>query len=491
MAGSNMGQVRPGAGPGGSSRRIDTRIAADCGLGMGQPVSRSSLPQIREDRMLFHVDVNSAFLSWEAVYRLQHGDRTDLRTIPSVIAGDESLRKGIVLAGSLPAKRYGIHAGETLWQARRKCPDLVVAPPAQPLYLACSQALVEVLSAYTRRIERYSIDECFLDLTGTDCLNNRNPEAVAIEIRDRVRQELGFTVNIGISVNKLLAKTASGFEKPNRVHTLFPNEIPNKLWTLPVRDLFLVGPRVAPRLYRLNIFSIGHLAQAEPALLERHLGCLGPLLWQFANGYDNASVLTQSAVPKAIGNSVSTPYNVDTEREALLFLHAVTETAASRLRAQGMQAQEVTIGLRSVNLAYTSHQKRLLLPTDHTATLSSHTARLFREHWTGEPLRHVGISLSDLTDGRFEQTTLFGGTATQKARALDTHIDSLRKRYGPQAVLRANFVASGIPPMAGGPQGSSPVGSRSDITSVGQPEKTGIAIGPWTGIGIRRGRDRS
>lgn len=465
MPGSNMGQVRPGAGPGGSGRRASATFAAASFAPSFATCPQSGFFDL--SRAILHVDVNSAFLSWEAAWRLQHGDRTDLRALPSVIGGDESTRRGIVLACSLPAKQYGIHTGETLWQARKKCPDLVVAPPDQQLYTACSAALAKLLSGYTPLLERYSIDECFLDLTGTECLQNRTPEGIAVEIRDRVRLELGFTVNVGVSVNKLLAKTASEFEKPDRVHTLYPHEIPARLWTLPVRELFLVGPRVAPRLYRLNIFSIGHLAQADPLLLQRHFKSLGPLLWQFANGYDDAPVRAGSAVPRAVGNSVSTPYDVDQEREALLFLHAVTETAAARLREAGLLARVVTVGLRTATLAYASHQRRLPLPTDHTGTLQAQADQLFRELWTGAPLRHVGISLSDLVDDRFEQECLFEPVSPQ-ARALDAHIDALRDRYGRNALMRAGFVASGIPPMAGGPQ-DTPSAGRSGMTGGDAP----------------------
>ncbi len=446
MAGSNMGQVRPAAGPGGNGRRMSAEFAR---ARMG---NAGTLPGFDLSRAILHVDVNSAFLSWEAAWRLQHGDRTDLRDIPSVVGGDEQARKGIVLARSLPAKRYGVQTGEPLWQARKKCPGLVVAPPDQQLYTTCSNALAGLLSEYTDRLERYSIDECFLDLTDAVCLKTRTPEGVACEIRDRVRLELGFTVNIGVSVNKLLAKTASELEKPNRVHTLFPAEIPAKLWTLPVRELFLVGPRVAPRLYRLNIFSIGHLAQTDPVLLQRHFKSLGPLLWQFANGFDDAPVRPGSVVPRAIGNSVSTPYDVGQEREALLFLHAVAETASARLREAGLLANVVSVGIRTADLSYASHQRRLPLPTDHTGTLLAMADQLFRELWTGAPLRHVGISLSNLADDRFEQESLFGAPASPQARALDAEIDALRARYGRDSLMRAGFVASGIPPMAGGPQ---------------------------------------
>lgn len=506
MAGSNMGQVRPGAGPGGSGRHMDPDFAAY--QAMPAQGSRGKIPPIQDNRVVLHVDVNAAFLSWEATYRRQHGEGVDLRDIPSVIAGDESLRKGIVLACSLPAKRYGVHTGETLWQARRKCPSLLVAPPAQPLYQACSEALTDLLCGYTDKVARYSIDECFLDLTDAACLMDRNPEAVAIEIRDRVRQELGFTVNIGVSVNKLLAKTASELEKPNRVHTLYPAEIPQKFWTLPVRELFLVGPRVAPRLYRLNIFSIGHLAQADPELLERHLGSLGPLLWQFANGHDNTPVLAESTPPKAIGNSASTPYNVDTEREALLYLHAVAETAACRLRAAGMRAQVVTVGYRTANLAYATRQGRLSFPTDHTATLISQADRLFRSRWDGTPVRHVGISFSELSAAACEQLSLFPDTPVPKGRQLDQCVDTLRQQYGTQAAVRAEFIASGIPPMAGGPQGDSsgippmtgtlhPAASTHTTGQADKPAhspskaKPGLLYGPWAGVDARQGRDHT
>ncbi len=491
MAGSNMGQVHPGAGPGGSGRHADPEfVARRFGLS-------GHMSGLRDHRSILHVDVNAAFLSWEAAFRCQHGDPVDLRNIPSVIAGDETLRKGIVLACSPPAKKYGVHTGEALWQARKKCPTLVVAPPAQPLYQACSQALADLLSLYSNRVERYSIDECFVDLTDAPCLGERSPEAVAIDIRDRVHRELGFTVNIGVSVNKLLAKTASEFEKPNRVHTLYPDEIPRKFWSLPVRELFLAGPRVVPRLYRLNIFSIGHLAQAEPALLERHLGALGPLLWQFANGFDHAPVQPEPAAPKAIGNATSTPYNVDAPREALLFLHAVGETAATRLRAAGLRAQVVTVGFRTASLAYITRQGRLGQPTDHTATLLARADQLFLSRWDGTPLRHFGISLSELSGTGCEQMSLFGETPAPQARRLDQCLDSLRHQYGNQSVMRGGFVASGIPPMAGGPQGNAGTGMTSQEPPQGNGSACdgamhpggGILRGPWPERNVTKARD--
>jgi DNA polymerase-4 len=198
----------------------------------------------RYDRTIFHIDVNSAFLSWEAAYRLQHGHTQDLRDIPSVVGGDEESRRGIVLARSLPAKKCGIHTGEVLWQARSKCPGLVIIPPDYTLYINCSNALMDLLRSYSPILERYSVDECFLDVT--DSLGGRSPLALAGEISSRIKREMGFTVNIGVSSNKLLAKMASELEKPDKIHTLYPHEIPSKMWPLSVKELFMVGRSTAP-----------------------------------------------------------------------------------------------------------------------------------------------------------------------------------------------------------------------------------------------------
>jgi DNA polymerase-4 len=436
MAGTNMGHVRPGAAPGRSQK------------------TASPLRSTVSERVILHIDVNAAFLSWEAVFRLQHGDRTDLRLIPSVVGGDETTRHGIVLAKSLPAKQYGIQTGQLLWQARQLCPLLVTVPPDPALYVECSNALMAMLTAYSPRIERYSIDECFLELTGSPRLQTRTPKEIADEIREKVRRELGFTVNIGISANKLLAKMASELEKPDRTHTLYPDEIPEKMWTLPVRELFMVGPRSAPRLYRLNIFSIGHLAQTDPALLQRHFKSFGLLMWQFANGLDDMPVRTEPTAAKAIGNSATPPCNVDTEREALLFLLSLTETAAMRLRQADLLARVVSVAIRRTDLAFASHQRRLRVPTDHTGTLFGVVRGLFQELWTGEPLRHFGVAFSDLADDQFLQASLFDEGGSPQQKALDASIDTLRAQHGKTTLIRSAFIASGIPPMSGGlPEG--------------------------------------
>jgi phosphoglycerol geranylgeranyltransferase len=230
---------------------------------------------VNNKRLIFHIDVNSAYLSWEAVYRLQQGAEIDLRTIPSVVGGDVESRHGIVLTKSIPAKKYGIQTGETLFTARQKCPDLVVVPPHYELYMLCSNAMVNILKEYTPTIQRYSVDECFLDFTSMENFYE-DPVELAYTIKDRIRNELGFTASVGISNNKLLAKMGSDIKKPDAVITLFPIEIKDKMWPLPVEDLFMVGRATLTKLHNLNIFTIGDLANFDLKILKEKLK-KGPL----------------------------------------------------------------------------------------------------------------------------------------------------------------------------------------------------------------------
>jgi len=400
------------------------------------------------ERTILHVDANSAYLSWEAVYRLQHGAETDLRKIPSVVGGDEKSRHGIVLARSIPAKKYNINVGEVLWSARSKCPNLVVLPPSYPLYLTCSDAMVRLLKRYSPNVERYSVDECFIDLTGH--LQKKTAEEIAWEIKEQCRTELGFTVNVGISTNKLLAKMASELEKPDKMHTLYHHEIPGKFWPKPVRELFLAGPRTIQKLYKLNIFTIGQLAHASPDLLQHHLKSHGLTIWKYANGLDDSPVVPGDRVIKGIGNSTTTPFNVDNEKEALLYLLSLTETAAMRLRSKKMLARVITVSLRDAELSFYSHQRRLTSPTNSTLLLYRQAKSLFKEMWRKEPLRHLGVHLSDLVENNFYQTSFFDDTVVFRQQAIDKAIDGIRSSYGADAVVRGSFPHSGIPPLCGG-----------------------------------------
>ena len=240
------------------------------------------------ERQILHVDVNNAFLSWTAVDMLKHGCNLDIREIPAVIGGDETKRSGIVLAKSPKAKMFGITTGETLYQARMKCPGIRVYPVNFKLYKENSNKLYQLLLQYTDKIERFSIDECFLDMTDYligDTLINK-----AYEINRRVKKELGFTVNVGVAHNKLLAKMASDFTKPDRVHTLYEEEISTKMWQLPVSELFMLGRKTIPKLYNMRIKTIGDLAKTDKQILIKKFGKHGLMMWEYANGIDNSEV---------------------------------------------------------------------------------------------------------------------------------------------------------------------------------------------------------
>ena len=293
-------------------------------------------------RLVFHVDVNSAFLSWSSVERLKNDpDAEDLRLIPSVVGGDPKKRTGVVLAKSVPAKKFGIRTGEPLAYAFRKCPHLMVIPPDFRLYSRASASMMELLAEYAPVVEKFSIDEAFLDMTGTGKLYP-DPLALAHEIRNRIRDELGFTVNIGISENKLLAKMASDFQKPDKVHTLFPDEIPQKMWNLPVGELLYVGHHSVEKLNRMEIRTIGELAHTPESVLKNAFGMKqAHQMHLYANGIDDSPVGDEEVANKGYGNSITLPYDLVRAQEAYPVLLALADSVGSRLRADGMTASSI------------------------------------------------------------------------------------------------------------------------------------------------------
>lgn len=399
-------------------------------------------------RVIFHIDVNSAFLSWEAVYRIQHGDPTDLRTVAAVVGGDPSTRHGIVLAKSIPAKEYGIHTGEALFTARKKCPDLVVVPPRYHLYMQSSRAMLEILSQYSCCIQRYSVDEVFMDYTGME-EHFGDPVGAACKIKERIRSELGYTVNIGISCNKLLAKMASEFEKPNRVHTLFPEEIPEKMWPLPVEELFMVGRATASKLHRKGIFTIGELANTDPELLKYWLKSHGLLIWSYANGYEDSPVRDDGYPMKGMGNSTTTGFDVEDRRTAHMVLLSLVETVAMRLRDAGKCARVISVSVKNKYFVSCSHQRKLEVPADTTRAIYENVRELFDELWDGEPIRHMGVRVSELCGNDFYQLSFFEQD-NEKNKKLDRALDRIRLRYGARSVIRSSFLHSGLSPLAGG-----------------------------------------
>ncbi|WP_077369744.1 Y-family DNA polymerase [Anaerosalibacter sp. Marseille-P3206] len=398
-----------------------------------------------KDRIIFHIDANSAYLSWEAAYRLQHGEKIDLREIPSVVGGDEKNRHGIILAKSIPAKKYGIITGESLYSARNKCPNLTIVSPTYGLYIKCSNAMVNLLKEYSPSIQRYSIDEVFLDYT----YGNMDYMKAAIEMKERIKNELGFTVNIGIGPNKLLAKMASDFKKPDMIHTLFHEEIPKKMWPLPVGELFMVGSRTRTKLNSRGIYTIGDLAKQDKDYLYSWLKKHGLLIWNYANGIEDSPVKVQSVPIKSVGNSTTTSFDVDTKKEACMILLSLSEMVSMRLRELDKCTNVISVSLKSNDFFSYSHQKKLENPTDITNTIYETAVELFEEMWKGEPIRRFSIDLSELSSNDFFQLSIFDNNR-KKERKLDDTIDKIRCKYGHNSVFRSCFLYSGIKPITGG-----------------------------------------
>ena len=388
------------------------------------------------ERQILHVDVNNAFLSWTAINMLKNGSQIDIREIPAIIGGDESKRSGIVLAKSMKAKECGIKTADTIYQARIKCPGLKIYPSNFKVYREYSNKLYNLLLEYTDRIERFSIDECFLDMTNylmNDALINK-----AKEINKRVKEELGFTVNVGVAHNKLLAKMASDFTKPDRVHTLYEEEIPDKMWTLPVSELFMLGKRTVPKLYNMQIKTIGDLARTDKRILQDKFGKHGIMMWEYANGIDESEIKYLKEKPKGIGNSVTLPEDISNIEKLEEILLALTEQVTYRLRKQKMLAKVVNVQLRTKDFVDTSHQRKMLSATASTKEIFNNAKELLKQMYRkGTPIRLIGLRLDDLTDKEEMQISLFDNVKDRKQEKLDKAIDSLKDKYGYDLITRA------------------------------------------------------
>lgn len=388
--------------------------------------------------------MNSAFLSWEAARRVKNGEE-DIRLIPSAIGGDREKRTGVILAKSIPAKKYGIKTGEPVSMALRKCPSLFIAKPDFLLYEENSRAFMDICREYTPIVEKYSIDECFLDMSG---MHKIYPDvlAVAFEIKERIKKELGFTVNVGVGANKLLAKMASDFEKPDKVHTLFENEIEEKMWKLPIRELFSVGSATAEKLERACIKTVGELAALDPDILKGMLGAkLGEHLYNYANGVDDSPVLEFREKAKGYSNSITLEYDVQSVDEAQSILLALVDVTATRMRSDGARTLCVGVTLRDIDFKDTSHQKKLSSPTDITGEIFSTAKQLFSELWDKKrPLRLLGVSLTDITFEEDFQISFFDTDKRDKARAIDKTVDSIRERFGSDTIVRGGIYKKDI-----------------------------------------------
>ncbi|WP_409016007.1 DNA polymerase thumb domain-containing protein [Anaerostipes caccae] len=396
-------------------------------------------------RVIFHIDVNSAYLSWEAVYGISvRKDEVDLREVPSIIGGDESKRRGIVLAASIPAKKKGIRTAETVREALNKCPDLIIRPPCHGMYDKFSKAFLKEALKFSPVLEKFSIDEAFLDMTET-VGQYKSPYEAACLLKDRIYEKLGFTVNIGVAPNKLLAKMASDFEKPNKVHTLFREEVPNKMWPLPVENLLFVGPATKKKLHNLGIRTIGELAHINPELLKSHIGNKhGIQIYEYANGIDRAPVEAQQADSKGYGNSITLPSDIDSLEEADTVVLSLAETVASRLRADRVKASCITVEIKDCQFRRSSHQKKLFAPTDITNEIVQAAKELYREKFRGTSVRLIGVRASDITKEEFAQMDFLSDEKKEKLRMLDQSIDAIRIKYGKDAVQRARFLGGKI-----------------------------------------------
>ena len=401
-------------------------------IGRGQKMSR----------LIFHIDVNSAFLSWESARRVKQG-LSDLRDIPACIGGDPKKRTGIVVAKSIPAKKYGITTGEPVAMALRKCPELVIVKSDFELYIKCSRAFKEICASYAPVMESFSIDEVFLDMTGTSLIYP-DPIKTAHEIKDKIRDELGFTVNVGISTNKLLAKMASDFKKPDKVHTLFPEEIPTKMWPLSVRDLLFLGKASEKKLTEAGIRTIGDMAHVSESEIQALLGNkAGHQLHQYALGIDESPV--KAKPEEAKGFSVETTFNDDivSVEQVLPILLEQCDVVTTRMRRKGKKCTSVSVTFRTLDFKNKSHQITLSNATDMTDEIFRNAKKLFTESWKGEPLRLIGVALTNLTDESFEQLSLFeDNEKKERHRKLDATMDEIRQKFGNDKITRASIMNS-------------------------------------------------
>lgn len=393
------------------------------------------------ERVIFHIDVNSAFLSWTAAYRCKVlGEVFDLREVPSVIAGQKDSRRSIVLAKSTPAKKYGIQTGEPLGMAREKCPDLQVAEPDYDLYLSASRKLMALLREVSPLVEQFSIDEAWVDMTGTQRLYG-SPVFAAQWLKDKIYRELGFTVNIGVSSNKMLAKMAGELEKPNKVITLFPWEMEEKLWPLPVRELFYVGRATEEKLHRMGIYTIGQLAKADPWELRKKLHKHGETVWFLANGRNADPVLAEAPENKGYGNAMTTPWDVTEPVYAQQVLLCLCETVAARMRKDGQMGRTVTVQWRTSQFENFSSQRQLPSATNGTTEIYEAACSILEQVWDKKtPLRQLGVQMGKVSHEPYRQYSMFDTMRFDKLEKLDTAVDAIRDKFGEEAICRASLL---------------------------------------------------
>ena len=390
------------------------------------------------DRIIMHIDVNNAFLSWTALELLEKGYKTDIRKIEAIIGGDETRRAGIVLAKSPPAKKKGVRTAETIYEAKRKCPNLKIFPPNHQMYKKRSNELFTLLKNYTPDIEIASIDECYLDYTKVKKLYG-NEKDFAYKLKAEIKETLGFTVNIGIANNKLCAKMASDFSKPDKIHTLYNYEVKEKMYPLPVKDLFTVGKQTAEKLENLGIKTIKDLAETKEYNLKKIFKNQAKYLIEIANGIDNSEVISESSIPKGISNEITLSKDYTTKKEIYPILSMLSEQVARRIRKENKYAKVICVILKNNKFKRYSHQRKLKNPVNSYSEIYKYAKEILEEFYHNEPIRLIGLRLDDLKEVKIYQTSLFEKNPENNEK-IDKIMDQINTKYGKDVVKRASFL---------------------------------------------------
>lgn len=385
------------------------------------------------DRVILHADLNNFYASVECL------SRPELREKPMAVGGDAQRRHGVVLAKNECAKRFGVQTGEALWLARQKCPELAVAPPHFERYEAFSGLAREIYGEVTDRVESFGIDECWLDVSGS-AASLEGGARIANHLRERIRRELGLTISVGVSFNKVFAKLGSDYRKPDAVTEISRENYKNIVWPLGVEQLLYVGGATRRKLARCGVHSIGDLAGADRRLLRNLLGKNGEMLWGFANGLDGAPVAyaSERSMVKSIGNSTTTPRDLVRPEEIKVVLYALCESVAARLRERGLLCGTVQVGVRGSDLRTREYQRPLAGATDASGALFAAAWELCRtRHRAGSPIRTLGVRALQLTQAGEEQLSLFSGLGlVERERSLERAKDAVRAKFGPGAIRR-------------------------------------------------------
>ena len=395
-------------------------------------------------RIIMHIDVNNAFLSWSAVWYLCHGSKVDIRNTYAVIGGDEKARHGIVLAKSMPAKKRGVVTAETLFSAKKKCPNLKVYPPNYNFYKKMSDKMLELIRNYSPDIEQMSIDECLLDYTPVKHLYGDEIK-FAYKLKKEIYDTLGFTVNIGIGNNRLCAKMASDFSKPYKVHTLFEDEVPEKMWPLKVDDLFGIGKRTAEKLHKLNINTIYDLAHTDGKFLYKYFKNQAADMILAANGQGSDVIVTEESVPKGIGNEITLGHNIDSKEELGPYLLALSENVAIGLRKQQKYASVVVVTLKDKFFKRFSHQKKLVNATNLTEEIYKTALDILGEMNVDDGIRLIGVRLDKLSDTSSHQVSFFEDLKVREDNnELEKTVDELKEKYGFKVIKKASLMDSKV-----------------------------------------------